>query len=679
MNQTSLSVSDVGKSIPLVKNGVTESKEPSDSNESGSFLSTLGAIFSTDEEPDKASSVKLTDSDDTNTEIVDAEGIKTQLSDAASTDLDGSEVNGSEDQIAQSGTVEGQHSVDESTDVVIDQMTSDEISTESGLSDEEVEQKKALKMMNEGNELLGRLDESNQALKQTGGNNLPLADKVEKVAFDTGSLDSLVSDTADQPNQFHASNLVSISGDATESDFITNSDLAEDVQAISSVTEQQQLMALYTAQQAESDGIDADNRQTMPAPLSEKQIKLISDQELAALSESDQLASQLIEQELAKQNQAQPVQDSEQQMLSQMNNSLVWNEKGLSVEASLGKTLSREDIEATLLALNLDDVPLEELSDEELEYLAQLSIATTGAETSKVTTDQVKSHFMAAAAANSLSQQANQTQQSIQSQQSIQLQQAIAQSNAQAASLENGSVAASAQNGFSEQAGASLAGLNSFNPAQVVMANNANSQQQMMKSALTTAGLGEALNPNDKGDNKESGLSQQLSGLAVQQGIQQAQVKGEASQAVQQTPLHLSREAASEKLSDQIQMMMSKNLKNIDIRLDPPELGRMHIRMTMNGDTAAVQFTVANQQARDMVDQAMPRLREMLNQQGIQLSDTSVQQQNSGQQQNQYAENGENNSAEMRGRSTNNEQNIDESINLNVNIKSKDDGISYYA
>ncbi|MCE9833025.1 flagellar hook-length control protein FliK, partial [Vibrio diabolicus] len=81
---------------------------------------------------------------------------------------------------------------------------------------------------------------------------------------------------------------------------------------------------------------------------------------------------------------------------------------------------------------------------------------------------------------------------------------------------------------------------------------------------------------------------------------------------------------ANEQVAEKVQMMMSKNLKNLDIRLDPPELGRMQIRMTMNNDVANVHFTVNNTQARDIIEQTLPRLREMLAQQGMQLADSSV-------------------------------------------------------
>ncbi|PSU29887.1 flagellar hook-length control protein FliK [Photobacterium lutimaris] len=96
-----------------------------------------------------------------------------------------------------------------------------------------------------------------------------------------------------------------------------------------------------------------------------------------------------------------------------------------------------------------------------------------------------------------------------------------------------------------------------------------------------------------------------------------------------QSPLLLSKEQAGDQLADRVQMMMSKNLKHVDIRLDPPELGKLQIKLSMNNDQASVQITVANQQSRDLVEQAMPRLRELLQQQGLQLAQSTVQQDSS--------------------------------------------------
>ncbi|MCV5341245.1 flagellar hook-length control protein FliK, partial [Escherichia coli] len=74
--------------------------------------------------------------------------------------------------------------------------------------------------------------------------------------------------------------------------------------------------------------------------------------------------------------------------------------------------------------------------------------------------------------------------------------------------------------------------------------------------------------------------------MAGQQGINvQQQARIDAAQQAQ-LPLQLTKELANEQVAEKVQMMMSKNLKNLDIRLDPPELGRMQIRMTMNNDVA---------------------------------------------------------------------------------------------
>ncbi|MGL6176729.1 MAG: flagellar hook-length control protein FliK, partial [Vibrionaceae bacterium] len=93
-----------------------------------------------------------------------------------------------------------------------------------------------------------------------------------------------------------------------------------------------------------------------------------------------------------------------------------------------------------------------------------------------------------------------------------------------------------------------------------------------------------------------------------------------------------------EELNERINLMLSKNLKQVDIRLDPPELGRLQIKLSMHNDNASVQFTVSNQAAKEMLEHALPRLREMLQQQGLQLAQSSVQQE-SHQQQSQFSGN----------------------------------------
>ncbi|CAH8203525.1 flagellar hook-length control protein FliK [Vibrio aestuarianus] len=205
--------------------------------------------------------------------------------------------------------------------------------------------------------------------------------------------------------------------------------------------------------------------------------------------------------------------------------------------------------------------------------------------------------------------------------------------------------------------------------------------QAALKAALgakALAGLGDS---GTAQEHKDSSLAHQISTAAGQQGITSAQNRAEnLQQAAPQPPLHLNKEMASDQMAERVQMMMSKNLKHVDIRLDPPELGRLQIRMNMNGDGATVHFTVANHQARDAIEQSMPRLREMLAQQGVQLGDTSVQQQNAGQQQSRYASSGDGQPGQLsRNENYLGEENLDTDVKLDLNVASKRDGISYYA
>ncbi|EMP91569.1 flagellar hook-length control protein FliK [Vibrio cholerae] len=204
-------------------------------------------------------------------------------------------------------------------------------------------------------------------------------------------------------------------------------------------------------------------------------------------------------------------------------------------------------------------------------------------------------------------------------------------------------------------------------------------------SAMLAALGGRALAGSDErravSESGQEGLAQQIAAAAGQGTAQNQALNRAESQLVQTnaTPVPLNKEMAADQLAERVQMMMSKNLKNIDIRLDPPELGRMHIRMNMQGDGATVHFTVANQHAREALEQTMPRLREMLAQQGVQLGDTSVQQQSAGQQQRYTGQEQSGFGQSSRNERLNSEENLDTDIKLDLNVATKRDGISYYA
>lgn len=100
--------------------------------------------------------------------------------------------------------------------------------------------------------------------------------------------------------------------------------------------------------------------------------------------------------------------------------------------------------------------------------------------------------------------------------------------------------------------------------------------------------------------------------------------------------LKLASQEAPAELHQKVNVMLAEKLQQAEIQLDPLGLGKMKIQIQMGSDSQAnVHFVVQHGQTREMLEQAMPRLRDMLAGQGIQLGQTQVQQQSQQQQQQQ--------------------------------------------
>ena len=76
-----------------------------------------------------------------------------------------------------------------------------------------------------------------------------------------------------------------------------------------------------------------------------------------------------------------------------------------------------------------------------------------------------------------------------------------------------------------------------------------------------------------------------------------------------------------------VRMIQSHGGNEARLNLHPAELGRLQIAITSEGEATRVAFVVENAQAKEALEQAMPRLREFLQQAGLQLTDSSVAQQ----------------------------------------------------
>lgn len=75
--------------------------------------------------------------------------------------------------------------------------------------------------------------------------------------------------------------------------------------------------------------------------------------------------------------------------------------------------------------------------------------------------------------------------------------------------------------------------------------------------------------------------------------------------------------------------LLQQGIKSAELMLDPPELGPLQVRIQMQNDQAVIHFTSASAAVRDALDQTIPRLREMLQEQGVDLLQAGVSDQTS--------------------------------------------------
>lgn len=113
-----------------------------------------------------------------------------------------------------------------------------------------------------------------------------------------------------------------------------------------------------------------------------------------------------------------------------------------------------------------------------------------------------------------------------------------------------------------------------------------------------------------------------------------SQLRAEASKTQQafegfDKAVNIHKSDGQQQLGEKIRWMVNARNTMAEIRLDPPELGSMQVRVNVAGDAASVSFVVQSQQAKEALADAMPKLRDMLSQQGIELGDAQVRKDNS--------------------------------------------------
>jgi flagellar hook-length control protein FliK len=148
---------------------------------------------------------------------------------------------------------------------------------------------------------------------------------------------------------------------------------------------------------------------------------------------------------------------------------------------------------------------------------------------------------------------------------------------------------------------------------------------------------------------------------------------------LQQETISIFRKDFADAVKDKVMLTINQKLQQFDITLDPPEFGNMQVRVNLQGEQASVNFVVQNQQAKDALEQNMHKLRDMLSEQGVDVGDANVEQQDQQQNSNEQGL-GENNGngSRLSNDAKKEEGNVEHTLSAQL-FDSSATGVDYYA
>jgi len=91
-----------------------------------------------------------------------------------------------------------------------------------------------------------------------------------------------------------------------------------------------------------------------------------------------------------------------------------------------------------------------------------------------------------------------------------------------------------------------------------------------------------------------------------------------------QVPVPFGRPEWTNAMNERVTWLVGQRMQSADIQLNPPQLGPVEVRITIQNDQANLFFTSQSSAVREAIQAALPRLNEMLAQGGLSLGQTSV-------------------------------------------------------
>jgi len=141
--------------------------------------------------------------------------------------------------------------------------------------------------------------------------------------------------------------------------------------------------------------------------------------------------------------------------------------------------------------------------------------------------------------------------------------------------------------------------------------------------------------------------------------------------------LNIIKSDAAKMLQERVSAMLNINNKEAEIRLDPPEMGSMQIRIRSDAEQAQINFVVQNQQAKEALEQSLPKLRDMLAEQGIELGESNIEQGQS--EAGPHEDNEENNHASLAPEQSEDESSVEKDQLTESTGQLSSSSIDYYA
>ncbi|MFC4161694.1 flagellar hook-length control protein FliK [Chitinimonas lacunae] len=77
-------------------------------------------------------------------------------------------------------------------------------------------------------------------------------------------------------------------------------------------------------------------------------------------------------------------------------------------------------------------------------------------------------------------------------------------------------------------------------------------------------------------------------------------------------------------LGQKVVMMVDNNHQEVDMQLNPPNLGPLEVKLSLDRNEATLTFVAAHQPVREALQASLPRLNEMLAESGIQLGNVNI-------------------------------------------------------